>query len=147
MDGQDETLVTYDKEIIDDELNEIWPSFKANVRIVMISDTCNSGTNYKLAGAFNKPTPFIPMDKAAEDAMKAQMIHFGACRDGLNADGYQSGGAFTLALCKVWRDGEFHSYRELLNQAASIIGEAQNPQYNEYGPVTDAFSGSKPFQV
>lgn len=44
-DGQDETLVAYDGQIVDDQLNDIWLRFRRGVRIVMISDSCNSGTN------------------------------------------------------------------------------------------------------
>jgi len=35
LDGQDETLVAFDREIIDDELSEKWMSFAEGVRIVV----------------------------------------------------------------------------------------------------------------
>ncbi len=56
-DGQDETLVAYDREVIDDELNEIWPKFSEGTRLVMLSDSCNSGTNYRLMRNVSRGTP------------------------------------------------------------------------------------------
>lgn len=43
-DGADETLCLYDGMLIDDELYELWSTFADDVRIVMISDSCHSGT-------------------------------------------------------------------------------------------------------
>ncbi|MHB1374377.1 MAG: caspase family protein [Thauera sp.] len=43
-DGADETLCLYDGMLIDDELYELWSKFADDVRIVMISDSCHSGT-------------------------------------------------------------------------------------------------------
>jgi hypothetical protein len=149
MDGQDETLVAYDRQIIDDELNEIWLTLPTGLRAVMISDSCNSGTNYRNAADCNNPTPFDPvMDKKVGDQVKAQMIHFGGCRDGFTSSGYVGGGAFTLALCNVWNNGNFQgNYKQFLDQTASMIASSQAAQYNEYGPVEDSFRKSKPFQI
>jgi lysophospholipase L1-like esterase len=43
-DGADETLCLYNGMLIDDELYELWSRFADDVRIVMISDSCHSGT-------------------------------------------------------------------------------------------------------
>jgi Caspase domain len=149
MDGQDETLVAFDREIIDDELNEVWLSVMEDVRIVMISDSCNSGTNFKNVGTFIHSTPFIPViDKSVEQQMKAQLIHYGGCRDGFSSSGYLGGGAFTTALCNAWANGAFQgNYSQLLEKAASLVSSGQIPQYNEYGPVSDEYRNSRPFQI
>jgi len=149
LDGQDETLVAFDSQIIDDELNEIWLSFAEGVRIVMISDSCNSGTNYRTVGTFENPSPIIPiLDKEIQGEMKAQLIHYGGCRDGFESGGYQGGGAFTMALCHVWSDGKYEgNYKQLLENAGTLVSGSQKPQYNEYGPVGEKFRDSKPFQI
>ena len=41
----DETLCCYDRQLIDDELGVVWKLFPAGVRIVMLSDSCHSGSN------------------------------------------------------------------------------------------------------
>ncbi len=43
-DGFDETLCLHDAMLIDDELSHLWSKFRANVRILMIADSCHSGT-------------------------------------------------------------------------------------------------------
>jgi hypothetical protein len=48
-DGQDETLVLYDRMLVDDELYQMWKQFKEGVRIFMLSDSCHSGTVAKVA--------------------------------------------------------------------------------------------------
>lgn len=43
-DGLDETLVLYDRQLLDDELSGLWDRFRPGVRILMLSDSCHSGT-------------------------------------------------------------------------------------------------------
>jgi hypothetical protein len=45
----DETWVAYDRQIIDDELYALWGRFQPGVRILMISDSCHSGTVARVA--------------------------------------------------------------------------------------------------
>ena len=46
-DGLDETWVLYDRQVIDDELYQRWASFAEGVRIVVLSDSCHSGSVVK----------------------------------------------------------------------------------------------------
>lgn len=43
-DGYDETWVLYDRMFVDDELYFAWSKFRKGVRIVLVSDSCHSGT-------------------------------------------------------------------------------------------------------
>lgn len=149
-DGKDETLVAYNKEIVDDELNKIWLKFKAGVRILMISDSCNSGTNYKnRMNRAVKPTPIIPInDFEVSTKMKAKLIHFGGCRDGFGSSGYTQGGAFTMALCEAWDDGNFKgNYPDFHQSICAKISTSQQPQYNQYGSGIENFRNQKPFTI
>jgi metacaspase-1 len=47
-DKYDETWCLFDGQVIDDELGALWPEFKSGVRIVVISDSCHSGTVTKV---------------------------------------------------------------------------------------------------
>jgi metacaspase-1 len=46
-DGLDETIVLYDRMLLDDELYLLLAGFHAGVKILFISDSCHSGTNYR----------------------------------------------------------------------------------------------------
>src|SRR5262245_38126921 len=147
-DGHDETLILFDRELIDDDLNDVWLSFHAGVRIVMISDSCTSGTNYRGLRDKRRATPVEAITNEIATAMKAQMIHFAGCRDAATSSGYQTGGAFTLSLCRAWSDGQFAGdYVKLFKEAADDVGTSQQPQYNEYGAVSDAFRKQRPFTI
>lgn len=43
----DETWCLFDGELLDDELNILWAAFKAGVRLLVVSDSCHSGTLLK----------------------------------------------------------------------------------------------------
>jgi hypothetical protein len=44
VDAKDETWVLYDRMLVDDELYQLWSQFQPGVRIIMLSDSCHSGT-------------------------------------------------------------------------------------------------------
>ncbi|WP_100444721.1 caspase family protein [Glycomyces xiaoerkulensis] len=48
-DDMDETWVGYDRQLMDDELYALWGEFQPGVRILMISDSCHSGTVARVA--------------------------------------------------------------------------------------------------
>ena len=48
-DGLDETWCLYDGQLVDDELYKALSSFKPGVRVVVLSDSCHSGTVVKVA--------------------------------------------------------------------------------------------------
>ncbi len=151
-DGKDETLVAYDREVIDDKIHEALQRFRKDVRIVMISDSCNSGSNYR--GIRTMPVKensiFRPVANTSRDQFEinAQLIHFGGCRDGFTSAGYQGGGAFTIALCEAWNNGGFNgNYKALHTKICQVITTSQKPQYSEYGPVSDEFKNSRAFSL
>lgn len=43
-DRTDETWVAFDREIVDDELYALWGRFKPGVRVIVLSDSCHSGS-------------------------------------------------------------------------------------------------------
>lgn len=161
-DGQDETLVLYDGELIDDELNKAWYKFRAGVRIVMLSDSCNSGTNYRMSkrdilkstplNLFNTPLNLNGIrakgTRSNLPQMKAQLLHLGGCRDGGTSGGWVEGGVFTKALCQTWNLGRFQGNYETFYQGIrDSIRSYQAAQFNTYGPVSTEFRNSRPFSA
>jgi hypothetical protein len=51
-DGLDETLALWDRQLVDDELYALWSHFEAGVRIVVVPDSCHSGTVIRSIGTY-----------------------------------------------------------------------------------------------
>lgn len=138
-DGMDETWCFYDGQVLDDELYLQYSKFKAGVRILIISDSCNSGTVAKIieAPAIKEPKKRYMPAKIADavykkneafyrslqqatkeqklkkgslkDAMQASGILIGAAQDGHSSYDGNRNGAFTEQLKKVWNNGNFNA--------------------------------------
>jgi metacaspase-1 len=79
-DGKDETWVLWDRQLLDDELNGLWSSFDAGVRIFVLSDSCHSGTvarrisfqkkfrSPEFAAEYHRPVNAPPRIRAADPA-------------------------------------------------------------------------------
>jgi outer membrane murein-binding lipoprotein Lpp len=60
LDSQDETLMLHDFALLDDELRlDVWPRFDANVRVVMIADSCHSGTVHTVPALSAAKTEYL----------------------------------------------------------------------------------------
>jgi metacaspase-1 len=60
-DGLDETWCLFDAQLIDDEIYQLWSGFAEGVRILVISDSCHSGTVIKAALAERRS--FLPREE------------------------------------------------------------------------------------
>lgn len=133
-DGQDETLCLWDGNLSDDYLFALWQKMPAGVRVLFVTDTCNSGTNYR-ARHYMRTVP---------REYKGQLIHFGGCDDGLSSYGSDQGGVFTTALIDAWNPNL--SYRKWFDAANKKMAISQVPIYAEYGQVQDDFRLRKALQ-
>jgi len=132
-DGQDETLCLWDGELSDDVLRTLWDQVPAGVRVFYVTDTCNSGSNYR-ARNYRRA---IPRNYTGE------LIHIGGCADGLSSFGDAQGGTLTTAMIDAWSNGI--TYRPWFDATAALMPANQVPVYAEYGQVTDAFRASPVF--
>lgn len=139
-DKQDEALAAYDRRIIDDELPPLWAKFRPGVRILMISDTCNSGTIFR--GQAHRTDGFA---REAPLQINASLIHLAATHDSTNTPGDPGGSVFTNALLKVWNNGSFQGdYTEFLSQIKSLTS---NSVLSQEGPNVATFIRERPFTV
>jgi hypothetical protein len=79
-DRQDETWVLWDRQLLDDELHGLWGAFAAGVRVLVLSDSCHSGTvarmtNFRrkfrsaeFAAQYDRPVNDAPRVRAADPA-------------------------------------------------------------------------------
>lgn len=123
-DGKDETLCLWDGPLDDDAVWRLLCRVPEGVRIWMITDTCNSGTNYR-----------GPRRYAAEAGRRGRglfsrraepdLLHWGGCADGLSSYGTEQGGTFTTALVDAYESGQ--SYAAWFGRALRLMPASQRP--------------------
>lgn len=64
-DNSDETWLAYDRQIVDDELYALWTEFQPGVRVIVLSDSCHSGTVNRAITA-PVPDPVATAEEAAK---------------------------------------------------------------------------------
>lgn len=171
---QDETWVLWDRQLIDDELWALWRKFKSGVRILVLSDSCHSGTVTRAMPAFpaQGPVPRIrlmPPSRAAKvyrahaglydglqrgtprsegTSVKASVVLISGCQDNqFSLDGNRNG-LFTENLKKVWRKGKFEGgHRQFRDQIARRMPSSQTPQYSLVGRANPGFEAAQPFRI
>ena len=79
-DGYDEAWCMHDRIILDDELFEKWKEFRPGVRILIIADSCHSGTSIKNPETSEKySSGRFPTEKAGE--VLASCLLMAGCHD------------------------------------------------------------------
>lgn len=133
-DGMDETLCLRLEDVSDDRIYETLQTLPA-IRVVMIADSCNSGTVARRV----RPLVF-----ARRGDLRCQVILLSGTADGTSAWGSEQGGCFTTALLDQLRLSRraWPTYRTWINGAKEELVGVQVPQYHEYGNVTDDFRNS-----
>jgi hypothetical protein len=136
-DGYDETWVLYDRMMLDDELYNVWSKFKAGVRIILVSDSCHSGTVsrvaefdtiatsvYKDNGLFRSLAPQDALaafenDKELYECVKyaiprniqrditASVLLLSGCQDNQLSSDGVRNGLFTSKLLATWNGGNY----------------------------------------
>jgi hypothetical protein len=169
---KDETWVLFDRQFVDDELYALWGKFKSGVRIVVLSDSCHSGTVTRAIPEFLEGGPRrrampSPVGEKVEKAHKklyrsiqnttkgtedtkvsASVLLISGCMDNqFSLDG-EKNGAFTGRLKKVWANGKFRgNYRKFRDVIVSGMPASQTPNYSFVGVPNTAFERQKPCTV
>lgn len=133
-DGWDEAWCLYDGFMLDDELAGLLLDLAAGVRVLIVSDTCHSGTMLPTARRGAAATP-----------IRASVLHLAACRDdgyAFNGDGH---GLLTEAILRVWRGGFTGSHVGLRDAVAALTDPLQQPVLTRAGRLDVAFLAERPF--
>ena len=160
MEGLDETWCCYDRQLRDDEINYYLSLFPGGTRIVVLVDSCHSGTSVKnnenqQLDEFGAPvgSKILPPKKAVDiykqqqvfyDAIAAQtpkvslgekpaILQISACQDEeYSFEGFGNG-KFTKALLNVWADGKFQgTYKDLFTALEKQLTQLDNRQHPNY---------------
>jgi hypothetical protein len=172
-DRYDETWVLFDRELVDDEIFELYAKFKSGVRIVVLSDSCHSGTVLRAGpprGAKPAGRPkLMPPDvgrrveaahrslysriqkthRAAEKAkVAASVLLISGCQDNQTSLDGARNGLFTGTLKKVYGNGASQpGYRRLRDEIVKKMPVSQTPNYYRIGKVNQPFEAQSPFTI
>lgn len=151
-DHKDETWCLYDGQLVDDELHVELGRFAAGVRILVLSDSCHSGTVTR-ARAPADPDQALAMVEApangaaAVDKFKPAVILVSGCRDNQTSMDGERNGAFTTRLLEVWDKGAFQgNYETFHARIRAGLPRSQSPNLFVLGKAR-AFLAQKPFTV
>jgi metacaspase-1 len=175
-DRMDETWVSFDRQIVDDELYAAFGTFAPGVRIFVLSDSCHSGTVLEVVLAAVQPgvvsaseAKAMPPDVCARDYKErkadydriqqqvkafdkteigASVLLISGCQDNqTSADGDRNG-LFTEKLRQVWDDGAFKgSYKKFAKDIVAKMPPYQTPNYFTAGAPDPAFERQQPFAI
>jgi hypothetical protein len=174
-DGKDETWCLYDRMILDDELAVCWAKFKSGVKILMVSDSCHSGSVSRVItrdGELVEDTPAegsrglkngediyeknravynttVPAHKnlAQGTGIKATVILLSGCQDNQTSRDGKKNGLFTEKLLEIYNAGNFKgNYGGLLLKILKLMPSNQTPNYAVIGKRNAMFEAGKPFE-
>ena len=172
LDKKDETWCLFDRQVVDDELAALYAKFKSGVRILVLSDSCHSGSVVRKVEAMPRAqgrARLMPPPKAAsvyeknkkiydkiqrsvtgaeKQDIKATVILISGCQDRqLSRDG-EFNGAFTGMLKTIWDNGAFRGgYRFFRDNIAARMSVDQIPNYFVTGAPNKDFENEQPFTI
>lgn len=170
-DALDETLVLYDRQFLDDEVQRAFRAFADDVRIVALLDCCHSGSSIEIPGftddgrgrylpeprqreLYERDRAFLDelrrslAEDAPADGTDADALLVSACQDNQTAADGDVNGAFTGALLQVWDEGAFQGgYREFHKAIQRRLPPSQSPNLYLTGTPDPGFLNQRPFTV
>lgn len=170
-DDLDETWLLFNREVLDDEIALALSGFADGVRVVVLSDSCHSGTVIRKAYRPGPPPrsrgapPLIQqkvleLDRALYEHIRARtpratnlvtaasVLLLAGCQDDQESMEDDEHGAFTAALLRTWDDGTFRgTYRQLVDAITAQLPPDQVPNLTSNGASWPAFEAQTPFTI
>ncbi len=146
-DGADETWVLHDRMVIDDELYSAIRRLQPGVRLILVSDSCHSGTvDRAMTGRIDRSMPaalsaavYAHHDRtygrirsrtagAGPSDARCEGLLMAACQDNQVALDGDRNGLFTGTLKGIWAGGRFRgSYLDAMRAARAAMPRFQIP--------------------
>lgn len=166
--GNDQSWCLFDGQLCDDELKNLWAGFKPGVRVLVISDSCFSGTILKFHGMVHNKAKILPTtilkqtylnNKAFYDdiltrpntpdnQIQASVLLLSSCTDNQQSLDGPFNSVFTEELINVWANGNFTGdYNVFASAIEDHTPSSQTPQIKVAGVPNNAFLNSKPFTI
>lgn len=173
-DRLDETWALYDRQLYDDEVHVALRAFAPGVRVVVISDSCHSGTVASMLALpdeddglirampddvaladlearrrlYDRVTSSLRAQESVQEDVQASVILLSACADDeLSKEGPRNG-VFTGLFLRRIDGGRFQgNYENLRDAIAERSPSWQTPQLTTYGTGVSAFLGQRPLTI
>ena len=165
-DSQDETWCLFDRMLIDDELYALLAGFQEGVRVVVISDSCHSGTVTRNLGGAGRWLGRDNLDRTYRDhrkaydevqtsypardrvAIGASVILVSGCQDNQTSADGNGNGLFTEKLKDAWAGGSFRGpLMKLRDQIVQNMPANQTPNYYVVGRPNRLFEKAQAFAI
>lgn len=173
-DALDETWCLYDRMLIDDEIYRLLGYFDEGVRVLIVSDSCHSGTAVRLisndipssgtevfrALPIDDAGPIVELHQNTYNAAKflsyrsdieelsASVELLAACQDHQLAKDLGSNGLFTQNLISTWDGGSFQgNHPQFFDNICAFMPPEQMPNRLSLGPGHPKFQTGKPFEI
>jgi len=164
-DGTDGTWCLYDRQLIDDELPHLWKLFKEGVNILVILDSCHSGSAIKdltdevpkyfkqgesVFLAHKEMYAKILLQENVDEAdVKCSVLLLSACQHEEEALSGDPVSYFTRIMMETIceQSNQLFSYENLYNKVREISAQEKviYPNYMSYGKPTSFFDEQPPF--
>jgi hypothetical protein len=131
-DHQDETWCLYDGEIVDDELNDAYAKFAKGVRVLILSDSCHSGSVAKMA--YYRSTP-----RTLQTATDEHPQRFRVMPDQVALKTYRENRAF---YDPILSNVKTRDARAQVQASVLLISGCQDNQLSGDGAFNGVFTGN-----
>lgn len=165
-DRKDETWCLFDRMLTDDELYALLGGLRQGVRVIVLSDSCHSGTVTRalaLGGRFlgRETLDRLYKERAQEyDEVQASypardrvmigasVILISGCMDNQTSADGAGNGLFTEKLKAEWADGSFRgSLKRLRTRIVQNMPPGQTPNYYMVGQPNRVFEKAQAFAI
>ena len=165
-DRKDETWCLFDRMLTDDELYALLGGFRQGVRVIVLSDSCHSGTvtrDLDIGGRFlGRPTLDRLYKERAQEydevqaaypardrvIIGASVILISGCMDNQTSADGAGNGLFTEKLKAEWNEGNFRgSLKRLRTRIVQNMPPDQTPNYYLVGQPNRVFEKAQAFAI
>ena len=147
-DHKDEAWFLYDGIVIDDGMFDLLARFQKGVRVLVIADSCHSGTSIKDNDLIRKHELVFPKVKPDQRTLKASVILLASTKDESPSKAGKMYSLFTKTLLQLWDEGNFTgTYRTFFERLKQLMPFSQQPQSLVLGENNTAFDTEQPFSI
>lgn len=144
VDHLDESWCLYDGIYIDDKIHKLLENFVVGVRVVVVSDSCYSGSVIKNSTLSLLPTP----SSKEQSNIKANVCLLASSEDDERSFSGAKLSKFTAILVEIWGNGPYNgNYFDFHQAITNKMPIRQNPSILILNNATNVFRENRPFII